>query len=251
MPTKNFITYGDDIFTQQKERLVNEAKDSGLFDNVTAYGREHIQEFFDLHKPLSVHHTYGWVWKPYIILKELTWNLNVHDILFFVDAGCCMVDKGDFKSVRLDRFDYYIKLINNLVNPVTAFSPWSPGTRYDFNTKNPDYTNNVYHDDVLEKFGLLNNQHFINSPSVEAGCIIVRKTEPSFNFISDWYKKLIENDYELVLKYKVTEQHLLNILMYKNYMTRIEGADFYGEGPFFAARFTDNGQKAGYHLPII
>jgi len=251
MQQKVFLTYGDGIFSHQRERISYEAKATGLFHWIYSLSRDDIKDFCSEHyKVMDGTYSGGFIWKPYIILETLK-KLQYNDILIYSDAGCCFTNHGTFKFVREQRFDFYINLINNLIVPVTAFSPWT--ATYDNDDKKPDYDQSeeklwdVY---VKDKFNL-NTDHFKNYPGIEAGCIIIRNIPSAVNIIQLWLDYLIQDDYYLILHHKMTDQKMLNILFYHHYLHRIDGCDFYGEGPIFAARFTDDGQKPGYNLPIL
>lgn len=256
---KHFITYGDGLFTHQRERLKSEASNCGLFDYIYALKKEDIQDFVSLHNyAFNNLKGAGFIWKPKIIL-DLLKTVGDYDIIVYCDAGCTIINGGDWKAMRDERFQFYVSLMNNSVLPISAFAGWvltcgdiNRGTRYDTDDKVPAYTNRFNFDEyVLNKFELNNNEHFLNCPAVEAGCIIVRKTQQTINFIESWLNYMVEDNYNLLINHNITDQSLLNILMYKHYAPRIDGKDFYGEGPFFAARFTDEGQKEGYYAPYV
>lgn len=244
---KHFLTYGDGIFSQQRKRLSEEAVSSELFHWVHSFSKEDINEFYCLHKEL-MDNVYGggWIWKPYLILRILD-QMPDNDILIYCDAGCCIVNHKEYKVAREQRFEYYMNLINNLLIPVSAFSPWTKS--YWESKKAPDYTQPIdsYDPYIKHRFGI-DSEHFKNYPGIEAGFILVRKTPSAICFIQEWLDLLLEDNYKLILQHKLSDQDVLNILFYRHYLEPIYGSDFYGEGPFFAARLTDAGQKPGYGL---
>ena len=251
MQQKHFLTYGDGIFSYQRKRIQYEAVASALFHWIYPLCKDDISDLYHQHKNL-MDNCYGgrWIWKPHIILKILD-QISDNDILIYCDAGCTIINHGYYKPFREERFEYYMTLINNLIVPVTAFSPWTEA--YWHEKKRPDYTQSsdpIYDSYVRYRFNL-NTDHFRNYPGIEAGFILIRKTPAAVAIIQEWFDLLVEDNYKLILQHKLSDQALLNILFYKHYLTVINGADFYGEGPFFATRFTDNGQKPGYNLPCL
>lgn len=247
MQTKHFVTYGDGIFSKRKDILKQEAIDSYLFHSIYGFGREDIWDFYIRHQYMmdNIKGSGCWIWKPYIIIQLLS-SVNDNDLVYYCDSGCSFINKGQFKQQREQRFDYYTELVNSLDLPVIAFSPWT----YDYNI--PDYTQkNAHTQSALETYGLLCDKQFLDYPGIEAGFIMTRKTKASIDFIQHWLNLLLADNYDLILNHNATDQSLLNALFYKNKMAYVRGTDFYGGGPFFAGRLTDDGCKPGYNSPII
>lgn len=244
---KHFLTYGDGIFSKRKDILKDEIIRSELFHWVYSFGRENIWDFYLEHKNLmdNFRGSGCWIWKPYIIYTMLL-QIPDNDILYYCDAGCYLINIGQYKKQREDRFDSYITILDSVDIPVTAFSPWT------YSATQPDYTQiNSHTQSALEVYGLLDSKEFLNYPGVESGFIICKKTEASVKFVKEWLDLMLKDNYDLILNHNATEQSILNMLFYKYNLTRIDGADFYGASPFFAGRLTDNGPKPGYNSPII
>lgn len=105
----HLITYSNDVFARSKARLCKEAKETGWFDTVTAYGPEDLDADFKqaLQSVLSQRRGAGyWVWKPYIIKKKLA-EICDGDVLVYLDAGCSICRSGE------KRFFEYVTMLQN------------------------------------------------------------------------------------------------------------------------------------------
>ena len=105
----HLITYSNEVFAHSKARLCQEARETGWFDTVTAYGPEDLDAEFKhtLRYILSQKRGAGyWVWKPYIIKKKLA-EINDGDILVYLDAGCSLCKSGE------KRFHEYVDMLHN------------------------------------------------------------------------------------------------------------------------------------------
>ena len=99
----HFISYGDDNFTTSKKRLFKESSESGWFDNIVIYEKKDIDSIFSNKFKDILNKRRGggyWIWKPYFIHKKLM-EINMNDILVYVDAGCTINLKGnkDLKNI--------------------------------------------------------------------------------------------------------------------------------------------------------
>lgn len=105
----HLITYGNNHYTKSRDRLVNEAMNTGWFSSVIGYGeedmsKEYTEEFKDI---LSLERGAGyWIWKSYFILKRLS-EIEKGDVLIYLDAGCTI------RRMARKRFDEYINMLEN------------------------------------------------------------------------------------------------------------------------------------------
>ena len=102
MQQKYLVTYGDGIYTKQKERLKREAEETKWFSRVFSYGREDVEEFYQQHKNFIDSNPKGfglWIWKPWLIRKTLA-QMKESDILIYCDAGVSFINVGQFKEGR-------------------------------------------------------------------------------------------------------------------------------------------------------
>jgi len=252
---KHFITYGDGIFTQQSKRIKKEASNSGLFDTSYSYSREDTGPLYLKHKKFIDEHPTGsgyWIWKPWIILQTLL-KINEGEIVVYADAGCCFVNQGTHKESREKSFHDLIDILRNADRPFMAFSPH---TKENF-TKNDYDQSDMQKKPVLKQFDLLENENFKNYCALEAGLIFIKKTPFTVAVMYYWMNLMTMDDYALIREWEhhsgniVPEQALLNIVFFQFDLIKVKGAHLYGATPIFAGRYTDAGQKKGYHQPIM
>lgn len=85
---KWFITYGDNNFKEAKERILRQAKDTGEFDKIVAYGKENVSIELRQSEIFKIPRGGGlWSWKPDIIWQAMMEAKN-SDIIVYCDAGC-------------------------------------------------------------------------------------------------------------------------------------------------------------------
>lgn len=236
------ISFGDDYFNYKKQILKKQAESTGWFDDVIIHSPETLQEFFNQHKDFVTNSRgYGyWIWKPYIILNLLE-KINDGDNVFYIDSGGCILEH------RNKRFEEYLELLN--INSIIAFCDGgSCGNP-------PDYKEKYFQKmRVLKRFGLENNEDFLNSGQVEGGVFICKKTSDSINFVKEWLNLVIEDNYSLVndddnfeqLNEFMGHRHdqsILSILCKKRNANMLGLFETYGMGPFFSSRMSDNGLR--------
>lgn len=234
MNKKYYITFGNQNFQKQLDRLKQEATDSGWFDGVIIETPDTTQCFHNQHRGFITANSRGhgyWIWKPYIILRQLR-EMQEGDYLFYTDAGASILEH------RRSKFNEYIQLMQDSDTPIITFAI------HDY------YERELQKPVSLRKFGLEDDQEFLNSGQVEGGIVMCRKTPFVMKFMEEWLDHLLENDYELAHDFDCTpaigyrhDQSILSILC-KQYGTLIlSGANAYGMGPFFSGRMVDSGQR--------
>jgi uncharacterized Fe-S cluster protein YjdI len=179
----SFITYGNDAFKQSKERIVNEAKDTGCFNGkIKAYGPDDLsKEFVDkVATVISMPRGGGyWIWKPYIIYDMLN-KLNDNDILVYADAGCTL------QKSAINRFNEYI----NMISPETQYSVLGmrlrahnrDGSLKDGSLKSKSWTTHK----IFDYFHLNLNSDIANKEMILGGVIICRKSPDSLAIFKKW-----------------------------------------------------------------
>jgi len=239
----NYLIYfGDDAFKYQKQRLKKEAENAGWFENIIVHTPQTISKFLNEHKDFVENSRgYGyWIWKPYIILSLLK-EVSDGDVVVYIDSG------GSVLSHRNKRFEEYLELLN--LNPILVFSDGgSCGNP-------PNYKEKYFQKmKVLKRFGLENDEDFLNSGQIEAGVFICKKSQESIDFVEEWLNLVTEDNYSLVndnddfeqLNEFICHRHDQSIL---SVLSKLRGVnilglcDCYGMGPFFSSRMTDNGLR--------
>lgn len=237
--TTHFLTYGDGLFAKRKRVLATEILNSGYpIEHIYAWDRNNISEFYSQHKKfMDTESCSGrFIWKPYVILKILN-RIPYGDFLIYLDSGCSVINKGKRKRDRDLRYDEYFEILNKVKVPILPFCPhWDNEHKYSQKDL-PEF--------ILDHFNL-NNNAFKNSPAFEAGFLIMEKTDEVISIIEEWLSLMIDNDYFLIKNNISADQGVLNAMWYAKGLSVLFGMDFYGQGPFFAGRYTDIGQKEGW-----
>ena len=164
-----FITYGDSKYSESKERILEQASKTGVFDKVIGYDKRNLS--LDILESEAMDHDKGggyWIWKPFIILKTLQ-EMKNGDILVYADAGCTINISAEWQC-------YFDELYN--VN----------GLFFLLNTTVRQYTR----PDVIELFSA-NGKFWDRNYQVSATCVILKKDDKTIKFITEWNNFMIEN----------------------------------------------------------
>jgi glycosyltransferase involved in cell wall biosynthesis/GR25 family glycosyltransferase involved in LPS biosynthesis len=103
-----FMTFGNAAFAGAVRRICNQAKETGVFDTIIAYGEDDLRadaEFWRAHGEFITRNARGygyWIWKPYLIHKTLA-AMKDGDILLYLDAGC------EMNPLKRDMYHRYFK----------------------------------------------------------------------------------------------------------------------------------------------
>jgi hypothetical protein len=168
MSKKVFLTFANTGF-MKPDRIINEAKEFGVFDEVRAMNEHDISDFISKHSEFIKLNPYGYgrfIWKPKVIFDTLN-TLSDNDILVYSDAGMSLNKNG------LERFNEYIDLLET--NDMITFST------------NDKYKANFYVkvDAVMSYCPEMNDS---NMNSCYAGLMLIKKTDASLHLIEDWLK---------------------------------------------------------------
>jgi hypothetical protein len=101
-----FITYGDNGYEAAKVKIVQEAKDTGEFEEIYSYGQEDLSEDLLSSEVIKIKRGGGlWSWKPDVILSTME-RSQEDDIIVYCDAGCSLYSSREWKK-------YWKKLENH------------------------------------------------------------------------------------------------------------------------------------------
>lgn len=93
-----FITYGDNGYEQAKAKICVEAKVTGEFDEIIAYGREDLSDELLHSDIISIKRGGGlWSWKPDVILSTIE-KYSDGDVIVYSDAGCTLYPSKEWKQ---------------------------------------------------------------------------------------------------------------------------------------------------------
>jgi hypothetical protein len=235
----NIITFGDDLFKNQKVRFKKQAEALNWFDNITIETPDTISEFVEEHSEFFDNNPRGygyWTWKPYIIERRLS-QLKMGDILVYLDCGSSILNQNK------EKLDKYVDLLGD--KDVIVFDAGD------------QKFNHFVKMNVVKEFDLLNKPQTLNSTVIEGGCVIIKKTQESVDFIKSWKHYLTVDNYKFVndelygedqldsFKSSRHDQIILGVLARDHKRVHIcQGIpELYSNGPLFHSRLTDAGPR--------
>ena len=241
---KNIITFGtDNLFKKKKKRFEQEARNITFFDSIIIENENSIKSIMEDHKEFITNNKRGygyWIWKPFIIKNQLE-KMKNNDILFYLDCGSSIINNN---VERLDNYinklrDYDVIVFDNSDHKMKKFVKMN--VINEFNIE----------EDILEQY------------IIEGGCIILKNTKKTKEFIDEWINYMIKDNYQLLnddlLNFPQYEQFIehrhdqsiLTILArQKDYIYINNGLEeLYNKGPLFHSRLTDIGPRQ-YAKPI-
>jgi hypothetical protein len=191
-----FLSFADSRYKRSLARIAQQARRFNIFDGITVADESLLEVNFRnkfKEKLRAGTRGYGyWCWKPQIIIQELE-KLSDDDMLLYVDAGCHLNHRG------IDRLLDYFEALRNSKTGILAFqakkpvSPLAHDGRQLFNFPNYMWTKG----DLLDYFGVRENQHILKSQSIGAGIILFRKCQNSINILKQW-RETIDHDFSLI-----------------------------------------------------
>jgi hypothetical protein len=175
------LTFASVNYEQSLKRFRNQAEKSNLFDQILTYTEndlphEFMVEFGDALRENKRGFGY-WIWKPYLVFKELS-KCEPDDILIYLDAG--FVIRKNEKWFR-----YYLSKLLESPNDTLGFvKPFN----HELNGKKNYYLeSNWTKGDVIDYFGVRNNEAIIASPQVISGILFLQKSEKSTKLMQEWW----------------------------------------------------------------
>jgi hypothetical protein len=177
MTKKTFITFGGggQRYYDAINRLCNQARKIELFDEIKGITDNDLRNdtsFWEKHGDFIINNQRGfgyWLWKPYIIQKELA-NMSYGDVLVYCDSG---------NEINYHAREEFITLINSI------------------NDKQLIATDAEEHIKKWNKRDLLNllnmdNEETLKHSQHQAGASMYVKNDTIMNFVKEWYS-LCEN----------------------------------------------------------
>jgi len=173
------VTFGNKRFTNAKKKIKKEAEDINIFDKIVIEEENIIQEspFSKIIKNLPNGRGYYWyMWKPYIIYKQLL-EINKNEFLFYCDSGMTILNNKGTKS----KFKMLFELVSD--------NEKCPSSIVSFITTGPtlqryEYMYNMKQ--LFSHFNVLDNKEITHTQQIQAGIVIIKKTEKSLDIIKKW-----------------------------------------------------------------
>jgi hypothetical protein len=180
----NFLSFGNNIYSDSLNRIKNEALVFNIFDNIYTYNDIDLQQFtdfWDKHKIFLCNNNRGygyWIWKSYLTLKTLE-GMNDDDILVYADAGCILNNNG------INRLKEYIEIVKNNDSGNISFQM--------DNNLEKTWTKM----DIFNYFNIKNTDNYFSSPQLIGGIFIMRKCNIVMKIVNEWYE-IMSNNYNLI-----------------------------------------------------
>jgi hypothetical protein len=163
-----FFSFADDNYKISLDRITNEAKMTGVFDEVLAYSPKDIpRDYFNAHfEVLNATRGAGyWAWKPYF-LKSIMTRLSYGDVIMFADAGCEFTGNPQM-FVDIAR-EYGFLGFRLPIAPKHYVQRWTKG-------------------DIFEALGV-DMELFGTEKQHVGGIFLIQKTPRNEQFVSDWLR---------------------------------------------------------------
>jgi len=163
-----FFSFADDNYKVSLDRITNEAKLTGVFDEVLAYSPRDIpRDYFNAHfEVLNATRGAGyWAWKPYF-LKKIMNQLSYGDVVMFADAGCEFTGNPQM-FVDIAR-QYGFLGFRLPLAPKHYVQRWTKG-------------------DIFEALGV-DMELFGTEKQHVGGIFLIQKTPRNEQFVSDWLR---------------------------------------------------------------
>ena len=184
MANINLCSFVDSRMSPTLKRLKKQAEAFDIFEKILLYNEKCFDEDFlkifgSKLNPKTRGYGY-WVWKPYIIQKALS-EINEDDILLYIDAGSHLNINGK------ERFKEYLEIVNNNKSGFLTFEIYGEVFLEKYWTKG----------DLLNFFGVIDNNSITDSPMRDATTIFIRKSQYSLAFIDRWLS-VFKSNYSLI-----------------------------------------------------
>lgn len=194
--SRHFLTFADSRFRPSLARISAEARQTGVFNSVTALTEHGLDRSFrSRHRRLlgPVVRGFGyWIWKPQAILQTVR-SLPDGDMVAYCDVGCRFTQNG---RKRLE--EYFTRASDSDVT-VAAFKydPPQPPFPYDgrrlFDLRSGQWTKG----DLLAHFQLQNDAVFLNDYCFVATAVFLIVSASSRTFLQTWLD-VMESDTQLI-----------------------------------------------------
>jgi hypothetical protein len=172
----HFITYGNETYENNMNRIIAEAHNTGWFTTSTPYRPHDLSEDFRnkyndiLVRPRGAGY---WIWK-FDIIKQHLYKIDNDDFLIYMDAGSSINPNGK------KRFDEYIDMLNKSNEGIISF---------EMQLQEKTWTTRQ----IFQHFNLDLNSDYGNSGQIVGGILIMKKNEKLLKIIDECFKVLTTN----------------------------------------------------------
>lgn len=176
---KILVNYADNGYFLAQKRNCDTAMEIGGFDDTWPKNRGHLSKSFCEENVEIISQKRGagyWLWKPYIIYESLK-KIKNDDYLFYCDSGSAFINSIDeVIEINKEELDTKGLVLFKTTMWVESGPPWSDAPEYMWTKR-----------DVFEALNA-DKMSVTHTPQVNAATILLKKTNFSLNFVSDWLK---------------------------------------------------------------
>lgn len=189
---KYFLSFASSNLTNSLKRIGLQAKKLEIYDEIILANESLLETDFK-HRFGSILKKeirgYGyWCWKPQIIKQTLE-KMENGDILHYADAGCHLNPRG---ISRLKDYFLYASISDT---GILAFQSKLPEFPLEYNGANPlDQRDFKWvKGDLLDYFDVRFKEEVINTETIGAGIIFIKKNKKSMAIIKAWNEVISKN----------------------------------------------------------
>lgn len=193
---KVFLSFADSRLSRSLDRIRHEAESLDFYDEIYCWDESALDQQFreSFAEKLDVNvRGYGyWVWKPQAILQALR-KMDDGDLLEYADVGFRLNPRGMW------RLEQYFEIARKSASGVLGFQ----GKRPEYPLKDDGRDLPTWPDrywvkgDLLDYFGVRENREILDTPTIQAGLLFIRKSPQSVAFVEKWLS-VFEKDFHLV-----------------------------------------------------
>ncbi len=211
---KYFLTFASSDLRSSLERISKQAKVLKFYDEILIFDERNLDGGFRFnfqeHLKFGVRGYGYWCWKPQIILQVLN-LMEQGDILQYTDSGCHLNPNG------LERLNDYFFYAANSSTGILAFQSKLPlEPLFLDNRKVLSFQDRKWiKGDLLDYFQIRDNESLLNSETIGAGIIFIKKCPNSISLIEQWLN-VIKYDFNLLSDSKSISPNLVDFIEHRH-----------------------------------
>ena len=195
----NFVAFADSKMSRTFRRLSKQVKSLKIFEGVYLFDESNLPVYFKekfKDKLIAGSRGYGyWSWKPEVILMALN-QIEEGDRLLYIDSGCHLNIHGKKRLIE------YFNILDKEEKGIIAFQTDQPNQEnstliYDGRTLFDHLNYKWIKGDLLDYFGVRNNNNYIKEQMIEATVILIKKCLPAHKIIKEW-QQIISERFDLL-----------------------------------------------------
>lgn len=191
---KFFLSFADSRMSAALQRIRIQAEAMGCYDHIVVANESYLnidfrEEYKDKLQPNVRGYGY-WCWKPQVILQLLD-QIDEGDIIQYTDAGCHL------NSAGMTRLMEYFELTSTSESGILAFAAIPPSF-HQASINLPEMQEYRWcKSDLLKYFKVDKCLEIVNTPTIGAGIIFIKKAPASIAVVKRWLE-VISHDFTLL-----------------------------------------------------